>query len=101
MLPTIVKAKSSEKEDDLAGKDASVAKKSKTTAEERAEELPLGNKEKPAADKEEEEKEEGILAGLLGGYDSADSNDDGDGDRKFSPKEHQNKTLPSAKDLLS
>ncbi|KAL4536062.1 hypothetical protein Ndes2437B_g05499 [Nannochloris sp. 'desiccata'] len=104
LLPTIVKAKSREQEYNSSGNGASVTKKSKATAEERAEGQPLGKKEETAADDEEkkEEKEGGILAGLLGEYDSADSDDDGI-EKKISSRpqqQQQNKTLPSAEDLL-
>jgi len=112
LLPTIVKVKSIEKEDGMAGNDASVGKKSKTAAAEvrdETEEPSLERKEKPAAaadddeeEEEEEEKDEGILAGLLGGYDSGNC-DDEEEDKKISPAllGQQNQTLPSAEDLLS
>lgn len=99
VLPTITKIKSSDKGDT---QDASKAKKSKTTAEENDD---LSKKEEPskilskneAIDGEEKEEEGGgILAGLLGGYDSADSDTKEDTKEKDTPKSG----LPSAADLL-
>jgi hypothetical protein len=106
-----MKVKSSEKEDYVARKDASAAKKVKPTAEAAEEgkiEHPLVAKEKekgPADngnEKEEPEEEEdgGILAGLLGGYDSADDSDAAEEKNPLSDKKTSKTALPSAADLL-